>query len=83
MGMENGLVFTALTAYIRSMCQKIARFKSFHALIMNLILLLMFLFELDINLFIALCTQHNELFFLMYKGRLEILLNFLPTSWKY
>lgn len=50
MGMENRLVFSALTEYIRSMYQKIASqavsLKSFHALIMILILLLMFLLSL-------------------------------------
>lgn len=67
MGMENRLVFTALTVYIRSMYQKIASraasFKSFHALIMTLTFIVSVPFQLDINLLIALCTQRNVLFF--------------------
>lgn len=63
MGMENRLVFTALTVYIRSVCQKIASraasFKSFHAPIMNLILLLMFL--LSLTLISLLHYAHNAM----------------------
>lgn len=66
MGMESRLVFAALTVYIRSMYQKIASraasFKSFQALIMNLILLLMFLLSLTLISLLH-YTQSNELFF--------------------
>lgn len=70
MGMENRLVNSVLTLCRRSMYQKIARraasFKSFHAVVMNLILLLMLL--LSLTLISLLHYAHNAMnYFLMYK----------------
>lgn len=70
MGMENRLVSSALALCRRSADQRTASraasFKSFHELVMNLILLSMFL--LSLTLVSLLHYAHNAVsYFLMYK----------------